>query len=73
MNVRGVECGTPEEGARETREKLDHTLRAYGRLERNNGELRRHLAEARRLLQEYGACDPYTGQPYEEVVEFLDA
>lgn len=29
------------------------------------------LTEACRLLREYGQCDPYSGQPYDEVVEFL--
>lgn len=28
--------------------------------------------EAVRLLREFGACEPYTGQPYDEVVAFLD-
>ena len=29
------------------------------------------LGEATRLLREFGSCDPYSGQPYDEVVEFL--
>jgi hypothetical protein len=29
------------------------------------------LARAVELLREFGQCDPYTGQPYDEVVEFL--
>jgi hypothetical protein len=31
----------------ETSEKLDHTLQAYGRLERKHGELKRELARVR--------------------------
>jgi hypothetical protein len=29
------------------------------------------LDRALELLREFGSCDPYTGQPYDEVEEFL--
>jgi hypothetical protein len=34
-------------------------------------DLEAKLATAVKLLREFGACDQYTGQPYDEVHEFL--
>lgn len=34
-------------------------------------EIAQERDEAVRLLREFGSCDPYTGQPYDEVVAFL--
>lgn len=49
-------------------------LYAGPRLSRpESGDLKAELAEARRLLREYGSCDPYTGEPYDEVLRFLGA
>jgi hypothetical protein len=46
LRARGItsEILSPEEGARETREKLDHTLQAYARLEQKYGERGREIA-----------------------------
>lgn len=34
-------------------------------------DLEANLAKAAELLREFGACDPYSGQPYDGVHEFL--
>lgn len=53
LRARGVTSKilSPEEGARETREKLDHTLRAYARLEQRSAEKGREIARLRKVLE----------------------
>ena len=76
----GPKIITPGEGARTNvederaslRRARDHAQEQASHFHREGQQWAQDLAEACRLLREYGMCDPYSGQPYDEVVRFLE-